>query len=277
MSNPEKFLIEEKSRTERTVRCLRAVKGAANYGMSAWLRIKAIFNSDYRVSFEQKDNLAQTALGEGKKLAQSASTFFVSRMFNDSSSAEAEVLDADLVRLEQNYGRFKGWSNVEIDPIEAADRLRGFLHFTSVFGAAVIEAHMFQFNSLGAQNLNELLNQRIGVAAPIATDYLVASAHNEFVRRFVDNRGFDLEPVALNRDLNRVVLHRNGGLLPFQEASQLGVFVDFIGSSSTRTAAMMALQELYPDKIVHGFNWKRGAFVPSEYGFDISSPVNSSM
>lgn len=100
-------------------------------------------------------------------------------------------------------------------------------------------------NYLGASSLDELVEEDIGVIAPLSGDYMLTSVYSNFLKWHKDST-FDVEPIIIGKVLKNPIYARNDDeLLVFEDKSKIGIYLDTKETGATSEAIYTFLKKSY--------------------------------
>ncbi len=117
---------------------------------------------------------------------------------------------------------------------------------------------MLVHNNMGVEDLKKLIERKIGVIAPLSSDFLIASIFRSYLKR-TEGETFNLYSMAVAVGEGRTVVHYAAA-----DSPELSFYLDKAYVGSTGEAAYEALKDVFPNKVIHVPNKTRVKDVPSD-------------
>lgn len=256
---------EELTGMEETISSLRRMRSAAvTHAPTLSLRIRRTFN--HLLGGQEQIYQQQEALSHAEELANAAGDFFaakISKTTQENTELEKwQDLLSDAGRYYRLYGAitYARTSLIEVVGYSIIGRLRN-VHIDPNY---MLQWDLLENNNLGADSIEKLVTQDIGVISPLSGDYLMASIYSSYLKR-TRGKSFPTRAAALSKDLSVIVLPISAdGNVPFEDKSTIGIYIDTTETGETARALFRKLQETYPQKTVHKPKFERTEFTQSK-------------
>ncbi len=249
----------------KTISLLRKMRTAAvMHKPTISLRVRRILN--HLLDGQEQIYSQQEALLHAEELADASGDFFAAKLskttHGNTEFQRWQDLLSDAGRQYSLYGTttYARTSLGEVVGNSIIGRLRN-VHIDTKY---MLQWDLLENNNLGADSIEELINQDIGVISPLSGDYLMASVYSSYLRRTM-GKSFPTHASALSRDLSKIVLPVNAdGHLPFEDKPAIGIYIDTTQTGDTARALFGMIQESYPQKTIHMPKFQRTEFVQSD-------------
>ncbi len=249
----------------KTISLLRKMRTAAvMHKPTISLSVRKILN--HLLGGQEQIYSQQEALLHAEELADAAGNFFAAKLSKTTQGntefQKWQDLLSDAGRQYNLYGTttYARTSLGEVVGNSIIGRLRN-VHIDPKY---MMQWDLLENNNLGADSIEKLVNQDIGVISPLSGDYLMASVYSSYLRCTI-GKSFPTHAAALSRDLSKIVLPINAdGHLPFEDKPAIGLYIDTTQTGDTARVLFRVVQEMYPQKTIHRPKFENTEFVQSD-------------
>ncbi|GEM_PF-2740734 len=263
-ANERLWTEKELNGMSQTVSTLRRMRSAATLDKTTLgLRMRKKINN--LLGGKEKIYSPQEALADAEELGYVAGDFFAAKLSKTThGKTEFEKWQDLLSDAEKQYTLYGETTYAGTGIVEVAGQLLiGRMRTLHIDSQHMLEWDLLENNNLGAQSIQQLINQDVGIISPLSGDYLMSSIYSSYLQRTRGN-SFAIRPAALSEDLTDLVLPLDKkSNFPFENKSAIAIYVDTIATGNTAKALFKHLQGLYPQKIIPP-NLKRKEYYPSD-------------
>ncbi len=208
------------------------------------------------ITTPEREAEEQGVLRDSERLAIVTAQLIVAAISVDSQQDQREQLDLIIKELRIKYAKYPTTTYWNRNEGESVDGLTSDAKSLDRDWEAGLTHSYIKRNEIPL-SINELLSSKVGIIAPLSTDYHRAELHRQFVVQNVRRECFELKPAAPNMGSKRVVLPKTeDGQQVFSSKREIGIFVDLVLRGRTAGVVYDAVRGAYPGKTVHGVGEK---------------------
>lgn len=247
-----------------TIDLLRRMRSAAVSQYSFYIRSRRALNHFF--GGQEQIHSQQEALSHAEELADAAGDFFAAKLSKTARGKTEYERWQDLLSDGERQYKLYGTATYARTTLRevVGNSVIGRMRHLHIDANHTLEWDLLENNNLGADTIDGLINQGVGVISPLSGDYLMAKVYSSYLQR-KRGKSFAVRAAALSRDLSVVTLPVNAGDAPvFDDKPAIGIYIDTTETGNTGRALFEYLQTIYPQKTVHEPKFERTEFTQSK-------------
>lgn len=200
----------------------------------------------------------QKALQDAEKIGFATADLLIAVVHNDSAGVERDALESILNQADRDYSAYAPSQYANQSSARTTERVIEHVVRLDSVGEEFVRWHFIEYNMVELP-WSQMNSKRVGVFAPLATDFLIAATHQRFMEAQKKKGGtFEVKPVVLGKNMQHTIFPQaEDGKGAFNKKHDLVVFCDVSTFGRTSSIVFGAVTEEYPNKRVFGSDGRR--------------------